>query len=156
MIPVIALIKQGISFKKMALSIALGTTIGIFPVLGTTTLLGAIGAFALRLNLPAIQIFNYLVYPLQIGLIIPFYKLGDWLFGEGPESNFAWVANDVFQRDHWEKITMIIDSTIYAVGAWLIISPFLVTVLYTVLKPILARVHLPSGAIDSGRKGVFK
>jgi hypothetical protein len=34
----------------------------------------------LRLNLPAIQAVNYLVYPLQIVLPAPFYSAGNWLF----------------------------------------------------------------------------
>jgi hypothetical protein len=37
----------------------------------------------LRLNLPAIQAANYAVMPLQFLLIVPFARLGGWLFASG-------------------------------------------------------------------------
>ena len=62
-------LKKGMSRKRVSLCIALGITPGIFPVLGTTTVLCAAAAILLRLNLPLIQLVNYAVYPLQ--LILP-------------------------------------------------------------------------------------
>ena len=79
--PIVELLRQGVTPEKMALSIALGVALGLFPVLGTTTALCALAALILRLNLPAIQIVNYFVYPLQIVLLIPFFRLGEKLFG---------------------------------------------------------------------------
>src|SRR5271156_1830823 len=78
--PIIELLKEGVTPEKMALSLALGSALGIFPALGWTTALCAIAALALRLNLPAIQIVNYFVYPAQIALLIPFFRLGEKLF----------------------------------------------------------------------------
>src|ERR1035438_1407369 len=78
--PIIELLKQEVTPEKMALSLALGAALGIFPALGWTTALCAIAALTLRLNLPAIQIVNYFVYPLQIVLLIPFFRLGERLF----------------------------------------------------------------------------
>src|SRR5271156_2028635 len=79
--PIVELLRQGVTPEKMALSLALGLTLGVFPVLGTTTALCALVAFIWRLNLPAIQIVNYFVYPLQIALLIPFFRAGEILFG---------------------------------------------------------------------------
>src|SRR5271166_5307916 len=56
--PVVDLLKQGVTPEKMALSLALGAAIGVFPAIGWTTALCAIAALALRLNLAAIQIVN--------------------------------------------------------------------------------------------------
>jgi uncharacterized protein (DUF2062 family) len=78
--PVLDLLRQGVTPEKIALSLALGVALGVFPVLGSTTALCALAALALRLNLPAIQIVNYFVYPLQIALLIPFFRLGERLF----------------------------------------------------------------------------
>src|SRR5277367_3848606 len=78
--PIIELLKQGVTPEKMALSLALGVTLGIFPALGWTTALCAIAALVLRLNLPAIQIVNYFMYPAQIALLIPFFRLGERIF----------------------------------------------------------------------------
>ena len=81
--PFIDLLKQGITPEKIALSVALGVTIGVFPALGTTTILCGIAAWALKLNIPAMQLVNYLVYPLQLALLIPFLQTGSKLFGSG-------------------------------------------------------------------------
>jgi uncharacterized protein (DUF2062 family) len=56
--PLIDLLRQGISPKKLALTIALGFWLGVTPVLGSTTILCTLAAVALRLNLPAIQLVN--------------------------------------------------------------------------------------------------
>jgi hypothetical protein len=48
-------------------------------VVGIPTLLCAALALALRLNLPAIQMANYVAMPLQLALIVPFVRLGRWL-----------------------------------------------------------------------------
>src|SRR6266849_7485271 len=78
--PILDLLRQGVTPEKMALSLALGGALGVFPALGCTTLLCTIVAIVLRLNLPAIQIVNYFVYPIQIALLLPFFRLGEKLF----------------------------------------------------------------------------
>src|SRR5713101_5645003 len=79
--PIGELLRQGVTPEKIALSVALGAALGVFPVIGATTTLCALAALILRLNLPAIQIVNYVVYPLQIALLIPFFRIGERLFG---------------------------------------------------------------------------
>jgi uncharacterized protein (DUF2062 family) len=78
--PFIHLLRQGISPEKTALTIALGIIFGVTPVLGSTTLLCTLAAILLRLNLPAIQLVNGVAYPLQFIPLIPFYRLGAWIF----------------------------------------------------------------------------
>jgi len=70
------LLKQGITPPQLALAISLGAGIGIFPLIGTTTILATVICFAFRLNITAIQIANYAVYPIQIALIIPYIEIG--------------------------------------------------------------------------------
>lgn len=62
--PILALLRQGVTPEKIAISIVLGVILGVFPVLGATTLLCAGAAILFRLNLPAIQLVNYVMYPL--------------------------------------------------------------------------------------------
>jgi uncharacterized protein (DUF2062 family) len=72
-------LRQGISPRRLALTLALGFAIGCIPVVGIPTLVCAALAMTLRLNLPAIQAANYAVMPLQLLLIVPFVRLGGWL-----------------------------------------------------------------------------
>ena len=71
------LLKQGISRSKLAIVLALGVTLSVFPVPGTTTLLCTIAALTFRLNLVAIQIANYIAFPFQIILFFPFLNIGE-------------------------------------------------------------------------------
>ena len=73
--PVLALLKQGLTPEKLALSLALGAILGVFPVLGATTALCLGAGLAFRLSHPALQIANLAVYPLQIPLILVFVRL---------------------------------------------------------------------------------
>ena len=72
--------KQGVTPEQVALTIALGFVIGIFPILGATTILCGIAAAVLGLNQPIIQLVNYVAYPAQLVALIPFYRAGESLF----------------------------------------------------------------------------
>lgn len=73
-------LRQGITPRRLALTLALGFTIGCIPVVGAPTVLCAALALGLGLNLPAIQAANYAAMPFQLALIVPFLRLGGKLF----------------------------------------------------------------------------
>ena len=73
-------LQQGMSPRRLALTLALGFAIGCIPVVGVPTVLCAALALMLKLNQPAIQAANYVAMPLQLLLIVPFMRLGKWLF----------------------------------------------------------------------------
>ena len=137
------------STKKIALCIALGVALGIFPVLGSTTLLCAMAAFVFRLNLPAIQVVNYLVYPLQLVLLAPFYGAGSWLFGGEIWSEIGENFIETLKSDFWGSMATFWDLTLYAICVWLIISPFLVLLLYGLLKPVIQHFSSSRGRLHS-------
>jgi hypothetical protein len=58
--------------ERLAVSLALGAVLGVFPVVGVPTFLCGAVAAVWRLNFPALQLMNYVVYPLQIALLWPF------------------------------------------------------------------------------------
>jgi uncharacterized protein (DUF2062 family) len=137
--PVIDLLKQGVTPEKMALSLALGVTLGIFPALGWTTALCAIAALALRLNLPAIQIVNYFMYPAQIALLIPFFRLGEWVF-RAPR--LAISVPQIYAMIHasvWNAIRLLWTTTWHAIVAWCLVAPVVAGIVYTILTPVLRR-----------------
>lgn len=77
--PIVDLIKRGVTPEKLALSIAIGAMLGIFPFIGATMILCAVAGHVLRLNHIALQAVNYAVYPVQIVLLVPFVRLGEWI-----------------------------------------------------------------------------
>jgi uncharacterized protein (DUF2062 family) len=82
-------LSQGVSPRRLALTLALGFAIGCIPVVGIPTVLCVTVALALRLNLPAIQAANYAAMPLQLVLIVPFMRLGRWLVSIKPSRALA-------------------------------------------------------------------
>jgi uncharacterized protein (DUF2062 family) len=138
--PVIELLRQGVTPEKIALSIVCGVTLGIFPVLGSTTLLCAIAALAFRLNLPAIQLVNYFVYPLQVALLIPFFRLGEKLFGA---PHLPLSVQQIYAMIHASMtgaIRTLWTTTWHAIVIWCLLAPVAATILYLVLAPVLRRV----------------
>lgn len=131
------LLRQGISPEKIALGVAISLVISIFPVIGATTGLCAIAAIALRLNLPAMQIVNYLAYPLQIALLIPFFHFGALLFGVEPLPLSASELLAMFKADFWDAIAQLWDTTMRAIVAWCLICLPAVAGLYYALKSLL-------------------
>jgi uncharacterized protein (DUF2062 family) len=130
------LLKEGMSCKRISICIALGVLLGIFPVLGTTTLLCAIAAFVFRLNLPLIQLVNYAVYPLQLALLAVFYSTGSRLFAGRPFAYSGGEIVELLQNDLWGSIAAIWDLTLYAVFVWTLSGPFIFLLLYGILKPV--------------------
>src|SRR5262252_4569475 len=69
-------LRQGISPRRLALTLSLGFVVGCIPVVGLPTGLCAVIALAFGLNQPAIQAANYLAMPFQVALIVPLVRLG--------------------------------------------------------------------------------
>lgn len=82
--PVVQQLTQGTSPRKIAQAIAWGLTLGIFPIIGSTTLLSLIVGVPLKLNQPILQAFKTLATPAQWALVLGFYRAGEWLFSAPP------------------------------------------------------------------------
>ena len=100
--PIIRLLKQGLAPKDLALSLASGCVIGVFPFLGAATWICVVVAALLRFNHVAIQIANYAVYPLQFVFLLPFIRLGESILqldhiSISPLEIFALASEDFFQ-----------------------------------------------------------
>ena len=133
--PIIELLRQGVTPEKIAFSIALGVALGVFPVLGSTTALCALAALVLRLNLPAIQVVNYFVYPLQIALLIPFFRLGERLF-HAPHLPLS--VPQIYAMIHanmWNAIRSLWTTAWHAVIVWCLLAPVFTALVYAVLVP---------------------
>ena len=135
-----SMLKEGMSLKKITLCITLGITLGIFPVLGMTTMLCTLAALAFRLNLPAIQLVNYMVYPVQIALLVPFYSAGSWLFDQQGLRISGENLLAMIQNDFWGSMTSLWNLTLYAIFTWTVICPILLVALYLCLKPAVSAI----------------
>ena len=143
--PIVALLTQGITPEKIALSLAFGIVLGVFPVLGSTTILCAAAALIFRLNLPAIQLVNYLIYPLQLFFLLPFIRLGEMLFRATPLQLSLAQMLAMARADLPHAVASLWLAGAHAVSAWLLIGPPAILLLYFLLSRALRRVAATSG-----------
>jgi len=135
--PILDLLRQGVTPEKIALSVALGAALGLIPVLGWSTTLCAIAAIFLRLNLPAIQIVNYFVYPAQIALLVPFFRWGEKLFRAPHFPISVPQIYGLFHAGAWIAIKLLWTTIWHAIVVWSMMAPVFVGFLYVILMPLL-------------------
>ena len=132
-----AFASSGLTPQQLALTVALGVALGILPILWGTTLLCAAAAFIFRLNQAGMQLVNYLCYPLQLALFLPFYRLGERIF---PSSAPASVAGDVHNLS--SSFAHMGGALCKAIMAWMLTAPLVMLLLYFVCV-VLFRKRFP-------------
>lgn len=102
---------EAVSAKTWSASVAFGFVAGLFPILGPVTLLSLALGWLFRLHIPLVMAVIYLLYPLQLLLMVPFTWLGEWGFAAvsyAAPVNPGWFD----QLLHWAGA---------AVGGWLLV-----------------------------------
>jgi len=138
-VPIVALLKQGITPERIAMSLACGAILSIFPVLGTTTVLCTAAALLWRLNLAAIQAVNFAMTPLQLLLIIPFVRIGERLLGDPAQPLSIGAGLEMIARGADQAVVALWDAIVHAVVGWLLFGPIAIYLLYRALIPVLER-----------------
>ena len=138
-LPLINLLKQGLSPSKLALVIALGMTLSVFPILGTTTLLCTLAALAFRLNLPAIQLANYMAFPFQIILFFPFLEMGERVSGKSLENISESTLISAFNADFFQAISELYQYLVLACLGWALASTPLFYILFYTFRVVFNR-----------------
>ncbi len=119
--PILKLISEGGIPKDISLAITGALLIGIFPVIGGTTILCAIFAFRYRLNVPLTQLINITMVPVQLVMIIPFMKAGE-IFGYGKLNFTLQQITDMIMKTPLNAISVLWNVTMQAIIIWLIFS----------------------------------
>lgn len=113
-----------------------GITGGVFPVPGATTLICIALTWYFRLNFAATQLANLLCTPLWFVLVLPFIRIGEFLFGvEEPVSAselFAAIRHDLFG-----SLQSFAGSLLHATVAWIIFTLAATPALYVFLRFML-------------------
>ena len=128
--PLLKIIREGISTERLTVSLALGITVGLIPLYGVTTLLIGCIALSLRLNFIAMQIAHYLVHPIQIALLIPFFKMGDAIVKTSDAGFTLHQYIQLFRDDFWSALREFWLVNLSAIGIWFLVSIPLYLMLY--------------------------
>jgi uncharacterized protein (DUF2062 family) len=137
--PLLALLRQGISPRRLALCVAVAIVIGNIPILGVSTILCAFIALVFRLNFPAIQLVQAAMAPTQLLLIIPFVRLGEWILRAPPQVVSIKAALALISQGVWQAIVVLRDAIFHAGLAWALVAPFAVYLLHRLLTPVFER-----------------
>ena len=144
--PLLDLLRQGVTPEKLALSLALGLVLGVFPAVGWTTTLCALAALIFRLNLPTIQIINYFMYPAQIALLLPFFRLGEKFF-RAPHLPISIASVYQMARVNlWNAVRFLWTTTWHAIVVWAVLAPLFLALIYLIFAPVFRHVARRIGA----------
>jgi len=100
--------------RKLPLTIAVGVFIALMPFPGISTIACSIAAVAFRLNFLLIQTLNYLLFPIQILLFIPFLKIGEYLFSSSFNNYHPITTINIQTLSFVELITQLSESLLVA------------------------------------------
>jgi uncharacterized protein (DUF2062 family) len=134
--PILQQLTQGLSPDRVALTCAVGLCIAVIPVIGVTTALSFLAAWALKLNQPVIQTINWTSYPLQLLLLLPFIRLGEKIF-RAPRMPFSLETLLTMGRtDPLGTMAMLGWTVAHAVVAWLVVTPLIAFGTYYATRPL--------------------
>src|SRR5665213_2219587 len=138
-------LRQGISPRRLALTLAIGFVLGCIPVVGIPTALCAMVALVFGLNQPAIQAANYLAMPFQLALLVPFVRLGGKLIPSASHAplNLSALMHSPFQLLSHGSNQLAMQLAVMAEQAmlgWLLVAVPFVLLLTVMLTGVLRRV----------------
>ncbi|MCU0451836.1 MAG: DUF2062 domain-containing protein [Bernardetiaceae bacterium] len=139
LVPIAGALRQGASPQGLALAIAAGAVLGVFPLLGSTTLLCAGVSWAFRLNPVAIQAANYAVYPVQLVGVVLFFRWGGQLFGLADQGITPQRLTDLFAEGFFHAVGTLGLALVYAIFTWALAALPLFAGIYWLSWRLLAR-----------------
>ncbi len=129
-------LKQGATPKALAASSTVGLLLGVFPMLGVTTLMMGAISVRWRLNLPLMLAVSYLIYPLQIILLIPFVRVGEWLTGTKPALLSLEGLADSFSKNFTAALVDLGAANMVAVLGWGLLAVPTSGLMYLLFMPM--------------------
>ena len=134
---VVRQLKQGLGQQACCHAIAASLVIGLFPIMGFSTLMNTFSAAVFRLNQPVVQVCNWIIAPVKIALIFPFLRLGEWLFQAKP---FRLSLVDFSARFFSDVAATTVEfawTFAHAIVGWLICAPLIYGVIFRVSKALV-------------------
>lgn len=127
--------------------------LGCAPILGVTTILALAICYATDLNPIAMQLTNYLMYPIQIVLLIPFIRAGEILFRSRHLRITSTRIEQMFHSNPAFTLQLLWTAIWHALIVWLFVAPLAVAVMYVIFAPVLrhsaVRLHRRSTQAES-------
>jgi len=150
--PIVNQLKRGISPEKLSWTIALGVTLGIFPIMGTTSLVCFIAGWVFKLNQAILHLFKSLTYPLHLALILVFIRLGQQLNGVELIKFSIPQMMSQFKESPAQFARDFGMAALHGIEAWAICSIVLIPLLYFISLPLLKKLLGKTLATNASRQ----
>jgi uncharacterized protein (DUF2062 family) len=134
-----ALLMQGLTPSGVSLSLMLGGAGAVFPVLGTTTMVTGLFSVCFRLNHAIVQAINILATPLQLALILPLLRIGEWVFGVEGISLSLMELTTAFREAPGAFFKTFASSFVHVVAGWVVTVLPVALIGHGVLRIVLRR-----------------
>ena len=138
--PVLALLTQGITPDRIALTLAVGTACSLLPFLGFTSLMNLGVGLWLRLNQPILQTLNQILGPVQIALILVYVRIGEKIWGAPAMPLLIGQLVRSFKDDPAGFFVRFGWTGVHAATAWAISVPVILAAVYFPLRIVMRRV----------------
>ena len=137
--PIKAQLMQGLTVERVSWTIALGVVLGVFPIMGSTTLVCLLAGWVLNLNQALLHVFKTAVYPLHLALILVFIRLGERIYGA---PLIAFSIPQLLARFKQDPLQFARDfgmAAWHGVSAWLLIAPLAALLIKMAVIPVVSR-----------------
>jgi hypothetical protein len=115
-----ALLKQGLTPKELSQSIIVSGLISTIPILGVSTFMITTVSLKRKLNLPLMIALSYLMWPIQILLIIPFIRVGEFIFSVPRNHHTVDEIISSFQNSFFQTLSHLSFELLCGLGGWLL------------------------------------
>ena len=127
-----ALFKQGLSPKELSQSLIVSGLISTIPILGVSTFMITTVSLKRKLNLPVMISLSYLMWPIQILLIIPFIRVGEFIFSVPRNHHTAEEIISSFQNSFFQTLSQLSFELLCGLGGWFLTAVPLAVGIYWV------------------------
>mgnify|MGYP003408723408 FL=1 len=117
-----SLFQQGLTRKQVCLSCIVSILLSVIPILGVTTFLITVVSLKSKLNLPIMIALSYLIWPIQILLILPFISAGEYIFSITPSHHTVDEIINSFQNGFFSTLGKLSFELFYGFSAWVLIA----------------------------------
>lgn len=138
---VISFLKQGLTASLLAQATAIGIFLGTIPVPGVSTILCFIVSSRLKVNLAVLQFVNYIMFPVQIFLFLPFYSLSGKISGKPIMKEIPEIMTQIFSSNWQHAGTEALSYVLIAIVLWILTMAPVSYMAYFMLKPVYLRIQ---------------
>lgn len=133
--PFVVILRRGLEPKLLALSAAMGLTLGVFPICGVPLLFCALAALVLRSNchLPTLMLANFLASFFELGLVVPYMRVGESVTGG---ERFYLSSIGLWQALRGHESRVLFFGMLHAIIGWLVLAPITMAVLFVSFLPV--------------------